>query len=173
MYAALNKALVIDPSGELRDFLRFCAGRLWPKLEIVSYRWARGCPDETFDWKGFDLVVLEERLHVPGDRGVNWLRTLRPNSAVPSIVLVAHELTEKLRGEAERAGAAGVLNKYDLSPRRFAECVDRALRGPVEEAASTAAAAIAPVEVAATQSYPGGNLAQKIERGIPVSNALD
>ena len=23
-YPALNKALVIDPSGELRDFLRFC-----------------------------------------------------------------------------------------------------------------------------------------------------
>jgi hypothetical protein len=154
MYAALNKALVIDPSGELRDFLRFCAGRLWPKLEIVSYRWARGCPDETFDWKGFDLVVLEERLHVPGDRGVNWLRTLRRNSAVPSIVLVANELTEKLRNEAERAGAAGVFNKDDLSPRRFAECVDRVLRGPVEEAAPTVAAAIAPVEVAAAQ-VPG------------------
>jgi DNA-binding NarL/FixJ family response regulator len=161
MYAALNKALVIDPSGELRDFLRFCAGRLWPELEIVSYRWARGCPDETFDWKGFDLVVLEERLHVPGDRGVNWLRTLRRNSAVPSIVLVAHELTEKLRGEAERAGAAGVLNKDDLSPRRFAECVDRALRGPVEEAASTAAAAIAPVEVAAAQ-VPGFKILRPI-----------
>lgn len=173
MYAALNKALVIDPSGELRDFLRFCAGRLWPQLEIVSYRWARGCPDETFDWKGFDLVVLEERLHVPGDRGVNWLRTLRRNSAVPAIVLVAHELTEKLRTEAERAGAAGVLNKDDLSPRRFAECVDRALRGPVEEAAPTVAAAIAPVEVAAAQSYPGGNLAQKIERGISLSDAVD
>lgn len=166
MYAALNKALVIDPSGELRDFLRFCAGRLWPKLEIVSYRWARGCPDETFDWKGFDLVVLEERLHVPGDRGVHWLRTLRRNSAVPSIVLVAHELTEKLRGEAERAGAAAVLNKDDLSPRRFAECVDRALRGPVEESAPapaadiadfpavTAGGSIAPVEVAAAQ-VPG------------------
>jgi DNA-binding NarL/FixJ family response regulator len=161
MYAALNKALVIDPSGELRDFLRFCAGRLWPKLEIVSYRWARGCPDETFDWKGFDLVVLEERLHAPGDRGVNWLRTLRRNSAVPSIVLVAHELTEKLRGEAERAGAAGVLNKDDLSPRRFAECVDRALRGPVEEAASTVAAAIAPVEVAAAQ-VPGFKILRPI-----------
>jgi DNA-binding response OmpR family regulator len=169
MYAALNKALVIDPSGELRDFLRFCAGRLWPKLEIVSYRWARGCPDETFDWSGFDLVVLEERLHVPGDRGVNWLRTLRRNSAVPSIVLVAHELTEKLRGEAERAGAAGVFNKDDLSPRRFAECVDRALRGPVEESAPS----FAPVDAAAAQYYPGGNLAQRIERGIPMSNAVD
>jgi eukaryotic-like serine/threonine-protein kinase len=167
MYAALNKALVIDPSGELRDFLRFCAGRLWPKLEIVSYRWARGCPDETFDWTGFDLVVLEERLHVPGDRGVNWLRALRRNSAVPSIVLVAQEVTEKLRKEAERAGAAGVFNKDDLSPRGFAECVDRALRGPVEEpapapgpgpapaaeladfAAVAARGSIAPVEVAA------------------------
>jgi serine/threonine protein kinase len=161
MYAALNKALVIDPSGELRDFLRFCAGRLWPKLEIVSYRWARGCPDETFDWRGFDLVVLEERLHVPGDRGVNWLRTLRRNSAVPSIVLVAHELTEKLRTEAERAGAAGVFNKDDLSPRRFAECVDRALRGPVEEAASTVVAATAPVEVAAAE-VPGFKILRPI-----------
>ena len=161
MYAALNKALVIDPSGELRDFLRFCAGRLWPKLEIVSYRWARGCPDETFDWSGFDLVVLEERLHVPGDRGVNWLRTLRRNSAVPSIVLVAHELTEKLRTEAERAGAAGVFNKDDLSARRFAECVDRALRGPVEEAASTVVAAIAPVEVAAAE-VPGFKILRPI-----------
>ena len=161
MYPSLNKALVIDPSGELRDFLRFCAGRLWPKLEIVSSRWARGCPDETFDWKGFDLVVLEERLHVPGDRGVNWLRTLRRNSAVPSIVLVAHELTEKLRTEAERAGAAGVFNKDDLSPRRFAECVDRALRGPVEEAAPTVAAAIAPVEVAAAQ-VPGFKILRPI-----------
>ena len=62
-YPALNKALVIDPSGELRDFLRFCAGRFWPNLQIVSYLWARGCPDETYEWAGFDLVVLEERLH--------------------------------------------------------------------------------------------------------------
>ena len=173
MYAALNKALVIDPSGELRDFLRFCAGRLWPKLEIVSYRWARGCPDETFDWKGFDLVVLEERLHVPGDRGINWLRTLRRNSAVPSIVLVAHELTEKLRKEAERAGAAGVFSKDDLSPRQFAECVDRALRGLVEEPAPTTAAdldatsavtasgSIAPVEVPAAQ-VPGFQILRPI-----------
>jgi eukaryotic-like serine/threonine-protein kinase len=168
MYAALNKALVIDPSGELRDFLRFCAGRLWPQLEIVSYRWARGCPDETFDWSGFDLVVLEERLHVPGDRGVNWLRRLRRNSAVPSIVLVAHELTEKLRGEAERAGAAGVLNKDDLSPRRFAECVDRALRGPVEQSAP----APAPVPAIASDSIAPGEVAAAPVPGFQILRPL-
>ena len=137
MTPSLNKALVIDPSGELRDFLRFCAGRLWPKLEIVSYLWARGCPRDTFDWTGFDLVVLEHRFHNPNDRGIDWVRTLRLNPAVPPIVLVAGERTENLRIEAERAGATAVLNKDDLSPRQFAECVERALRGADEKSNST------------------------------------
>ena len=128
-YPALNKVLVIDPSGELRDFLRFCAGRLWPNLEIVSYLWARGCPDETYEWAGFDLIVMEHRLHNPHDQGIEWLRAIRGNPAAPAIVLIAGELTEGLRTEAERAGAAAVLNKNDLSPRRFSECVEQALRG--------------------------------------------
>jgi len=128
-YPALNKALVIDPSGELRDFLRFCAGRFWPNLEIVSYLWARGCPGETYEWAGFDVVVLEHRLHNPHDQGIEWLRAMRRNPAAPAIVLIVGELTESLRAEAERAGAAAVLNKNDLSPRRFAECLDRVLRG--------------------------------------------
>jgi CheY-like chemotaxis protein len=127
-YPVLNKALVIDPSGELRDFLRFCAGRFWPNLEIVSYLWARGCPGETYDWTGIDLVVLEHRLHNPHDQGIEWLRTMRQNPAAPPIVLISGELTEGLRTAAERVGAAAVLNKNDLSPRRFAESVDRALR---------------------------------------------
>ena len=139
MYPSLNKALVIDPSGELRDFLRFCAGRLWPKLEIVSYLWARGCPDETFDWTGIDLVVLENRLHDPQDRGIDWLRALRQNSAAPAIVLVAGELTENLRMEAELAGAVAVIDKDDLSPRHFAECLSRALSGPGEDFDSASA----------------------------------
>jgi CheY-like chemotaxis protein len=136
-YPALNKALVIDPSGELRDFLRFCAGRFWPNLEIVSYLWARGCPSETYEWAGFDLVVLEHRLHNPHDKGIEWLRAMRRNPAVPAIVLIVGELTESLRTEAERAGAAAVLNKNDLSPRRFAECLDRVLRGSHPDSGST------------------------------------
>jgi CheY-like chemotaxis protein len=135
-YPALNKALVIDPSGELRDFLRFCSGRLWPNLEIVSYLWARGCPGEMFDWTGFDLVVLEHRLHNSHDQGIEWLRAMRRNPAAPAIVLIAGELTESLRAEAERAGAAAVLDKNDLSPRRFAECLDRASRGPTPDSSS-------------------------------------
>lgn len=127
-YPTLNKALVIDPSGELRDFLRFCAGRFWPGLQIVSCLWARGCPDEKFDWTGFDLVVMEHRLHNPYDQGVEWLRTIHRNPAAPPVVLICGELTESLREQAKRAGAAAtVLNKNDLSPIRFAECVERVL----------------------------------------------
>lgn len=133
-YPALSKALVIDPSGELRDFLRFCAARFWPDLQIVSYLWARGCPDETYDWTGFDLVVLEQRLHNPHDRGVEWLRAMRRNPDTPAIVLISDELTDSLRSEAQQAGAAAVLNKSDLSPRRFAECLDQARRGTAADA---------------------------------------
>ena len=128
-YPVLNKALVIDPSGELRDFLRFCAGRFWPGLQIVGHLWARGCPDESFDWSGYDLVVMEHRLHNSHDRGIAWLRAIRRNPAAPPVVLISGELTESLRAEAERVGAAAALSKNDLSPSQFAECLDRVLGG--------------------------------------------
>jgi CheY-like chemotaxis protein len=167
-YPALNKALVIDPSGELRDFLRFCAGRFWPNLQIVSYLWARGCPDETYEWAGFDLVVLEHRLHNPHDQGIEWLRAMRRNPAAPAIVLISGELTESLRTEAERVGAAAVLNKNDLSPRRFAECLDQVLRGsdPVSRSAPpedppSGSSPTASAEVAALQ-VPGFRIVRPI-----------
>jgi eukaryotic-like serine/threonine-protein kinase len=135
-YPVLKKALVIDPSGELRDFLRFCAGRFWPDLEIVSYLWARGCPDQAYDWTGFDLVLLEHRLHSHYDQGIEWLRAIRRNPTAPPIILISGELTDSLRTEAERVGAAAVLDKNDLSPRRFAQSVEQGLRHPNTEPSS-------------------------------------
>ena len=172
-YPSINKALVIDPSGEMRDFLRFCAGRIWPKLEIVSYLWARGCPDDTFDWTGIDLVVLEHRLHDTHVRGIDWLRVLRQNPAVPPIVLVAGELTENLRVEAELAGAAAVFDKDDLSPRHFAERLSLAFQGPGEDSdsasaedpdgsATTADSASVVTDVSTHAQVPGFRIVQSI-----------
>ena len=168
-YPALNKALVIDPSGELRDFLRFCAGRFWPGLQIVSCLWARGCPDEKFDWTGIDLVVMEHRLHNPYDQGVEWLRAIRRNPAAPPVVLVSGELTESLREQAGRAGAATVLNKNELSPIRFAECVEHVLGRGSPSATHSASPAAAPciprptlsTEITAPQ-VPGFRIVQSL-----------
>jgi hypothetical protein len=151
-YPALNKALVIDPSGELRDFLRFCAARLWPRLQIVGYLWARGCPDESFDWSGYDVVVMEHRLHNAHDRGVAWVGAIRRNPAAPPVVLVSGELTESLQEEAERVGAAAALSKNDLSPSRFAECLDRVFGGSGSDSLSTSDAA--PSEAAPPEAAP-------------------
>jgi DNA-binding NarL/FixJ family response regulator len=134
MHLSLNRVLLIDPSGELRDFLRFCAARFWPKLETLSHLWARGCPDATFDWTGIELVLLEHRLHDPNASGMSWLRTLKRNPAAPPVIFITAGLTEDLRLKAERAGAAAALNKDDLSPRRFAACVERVLSAPEPEA---------------------------------------
>jgi eukaryotic-like serine/threonine-protein kinase len=151
-YPALNKALVIDPSGELRDFLRFCAGRFWPGLQIVGHLWARGCPDESFDWSGYDLVVMEHRLHNSNDRGITWLRAIRRNPAAPPVVLVSGELTESLRTEAERVGAAAALSKNDLSPNQFAGCLERVLGASRPDSQSM------PTDVAASGSWPMGSM---------------
>jgi hypothetical protein len=145
-YPALNKALVIDPSGELRDFMRFCAARFWPGLQIVGYIWARGCPDESFDWSGYDLVVMEHRLHNSQDCGVAWLQSIRRNPGAPPVVLICGELSESLRAQAERAGAAATLTKNDLSASQFAECLGRVLGSPLaqEPPAPPEAAALEP-----------------------------
>ena len=169
-YPALNKALVIDPSGELRDFLRFCAGRFWPNLQIVSYLWARGCPDESFDWTGFDLVVLEQRLHNPQDRGIDWLRAMRENPAAPPIVLISDELTASLRSEAEQVGAAAVLDKSGLSPRQFAECLDQARRGV---APGSMAVALAELEPVPEESAPVPESAAVAESATAPRSALE
>jgi DNA-binding NarL/FixJ family response regulator len=128
-YEILNKALVIDPSGELVDFLRFCAGRFWPGLEIVSHLWERGCPDENFDWAGFDLVVMEHRPRQPHEQGIAWLEAIRRHPAAPAVVLISSELNERSRMEAKRLGADAVLNKNNLSPNRFADCLDQVFGG--------------------------------------------
>jgi hypothetical protein len=162
-YPAFHKALVIDPSGELRDFLRFCAARFWPGLQIVSYLCARG-PDEKFDLGGFDLIVVEHRLHHPHDQGIAWVRAIRRNLAAPAVVLICGELTEGLRAQAQRVGAAAVLNKSDLSPSRFAECLDRVWGGSPLESRST------PPDTALASSRPTEIPGFRIVRSLATTN---
>ncbi len=135
-YEILNKALVIDPSSELSHLLRFCAGRFWPGLEIVSHLWERGCPDENFDWTGFDLVVMEHRPRKPYAQGIAWLDAIRRYPTAPAVVLICSELTERLRVEAKCLGAVAVLDKCKLSPNRFADCLDQVFGGLVPDSES-------------------------------------
>jgi serine/threonine-protein kinase PpkA len=95
--------------------------------------------------------VLEHRLHNPYDQGIEWLRAIRRNAAAPPIVFISGELTESLRSEAERVGAAAVLNKNDLSPRRFAECLDRVLRASDLDPDCEPPSEIAPAEAPSTE----------------------
>jgi serine/threonine protein kinase len=180
VYPVLNKALVIDPSGELRDFLRFCAGRFWPDLEIVSYLWARGCPDQTYDWTGIDLVVLEHRLQSQYDQGLEWLRTMRRNPAAPAVVLISGELTDSLRAEAQRSGAAAVLDKNDLSPRRFVASVEGVLRHTNSEPCSASESDLSPTsrstsprtEASAVMEIPGFRIMRSLASAPSTSVSL-
>ena len=137
-FLILDKVLLIDPSRELSDFLRFCVDRFWPGLQIVSYQSARGCPEEKFDCTEFDLVVMEHGPHIPPEQGIAWLETIRRHPAAPAVVVISSELTESVGAKAECLGAAAVLKKNDLSPNRFADCLDQVFGGLAPDLGSAA-----------------------------------
>lgn len=124
-----RKVLVIDPSGEARDFLRYCSARAWSRLVIVPYNFSLGPPRADFDWSGFDLVVLEQQLNAPDQKGVAWLLEIRRCERAPPVIMLIGALTDDLRRQAKLAGAAAVLGKDEISSSVFIQCVKRILGG--------------------------------------------
>jgi len=124
-----RKVLVIDPSGEARDFLRYCAARAWSKLSITLYNFAAGRPGSQFDWSQYDFVILEQQLNAPGEVGLEWLREIRQNERAPPIIMLVGAPTDELRREAKRVGAAAFLGKDETTSNAFVRCVRRVLSG--------------------------------------------
>jgi serine/threonine-protein kinase PpkA len=136
-----RKVLVIDPSGEARDFLRYCVARAWSKLIITPYDFALGRPGANFDWSTFDLIILEQQLNVPGQEGLEWLREIRRNERAPPVIMLVGAPTDELRREAKRAGAGAFLGKDEITSNAFVRCVRRVLSG----APSTGETALLPM----------------------------
>jgi len=124
-----RKVLVIDPSGEARDFLRYCAARAWSKLVITPHNFALGRPGPQFEWSGFDFVILEQQLNAPDQEWLEWLREIRRSDRAPPVIMLVGAPTDKLRRDAKQAGAAAFLGKDETTSHAFVRCVRRVLSG--------------------------------------------
>jgi tRNA A-37 threonylcarbamoyl transferase component Bud32 len=124
-----RRVLVIDPSGEARDFLRYCAARAWSKLIITPHDFALGRPGPDYDWSRFDLVILEQQLNAPGQMGLDWLREICRDERAPPVIMLVGKPTDDLRRDAKRAGAAAFLGKDETTSNAFVRCVRRVLSG--------------------------------------------
>ncbi|MGA2187355.1 MAG: protein kinase [Steroidobacteraceae bacterium] len=177
-----RKVLVIDPSGEARDFLRYCVARVWSKLIITPYDFALGRPGANFDWSRFDLIILEQQLNVPGEEGLEWLREIRRNERAPPVIMLVGAPTDELRREAKRAGAGAFLGKDEITSNAFVRCVRRVLSGapstgdtallPMPSRALKADSPVPPV-VAAPQvaAPPPAMTARRPEGGAPAAKS--
>jgi serine/threonine protein kinase len=122
-----RRVLVIDSTGEARDFLRY-ATRSWSRLTMVLHDLSYGWPSAEFDWSGYDFVVLTLRRSARPDQGLDWLREVHTRSrTVPPIVVLAEAPTAALQKLVVAAGAAAFFDKDDVSARAFGSAVSRML----------------------------------------------
>jgi len=122
-----RRVLVIDASGEARDFLRY-ATRSWPRLAMVLHDVSLGLPTAEFDWAGYDFVVLALLRSAQPDESLKWLRETRGRaSTAPPIVVLAEAPTSELQEVALAAGAAAFFDKDDVTAGAFGRAVGRML----------------------------------------------
>ena len=117
-----ERALVIDRSEALAQFVRACLLPYWPQAQIEAYPTAYGLPPRDFDWSRYQLVFIEH--HVTGTKtGLDLLRAIRPRLQDLPAIMVTASGDQDLAQRALELGAARYFNFADVSPRRLSECV--------------------------------------------------
>lgn len=117
-----ERALVIDRSEALAQFVRACLLPYWPQAQIEVYPTAYGLPPKDFDWSRYQLVFIEH--HVSGtETGLDLLRAIRPRLQDLPVIMVTASGDQDLAQRALELGAARYFNFADVSPRRLSECV--------------------------------------------------
>ena len=124
----LRRILIIDDSDEVRDLVKYCTARSWPDAEIVLYHPDKGMPKQDFGWQDYDLVILDYQLGLTGEDGLDWLKAMNTYPGIsPILFMTAHSSVDNAV-KAMKLGAANYLNKEELTPKRFTECVEEILR---------------------------------------------
>jgi DNA-binding response OmpR family regulator/tRNA A-37 threonylcarbamoyl transferase component Bud32 len=124
----LERILIIDTASDIRELINYCISRTWPGAEIEVYDPARGRPGPGFDWHRYDLLLLEYNLGLSGQNGFEWLRDIKSHPEAPPVILLTTYGSEEIAVKAIRLGADYYFNKYNLSPKRFNDCVAELLK---------------------------------------------
>lgn len=124
----LRRILIIDDSDEVRDLVKYCTARPWPDVEIVLYHPNKGMPKQDFGWQDYDLVILDYQLGLSGEDGLDWLKTMKRYAGIsPILFMTAHSSVDNAV-KAMKFGAANYLNKEELTPKKFTECIEEILK---------------------------------------------
>ena len=122
--------LVDDNAEQVSAVINFCARSQWPYVEVETYDPTLGVPKADFNWGDFDLLLLDLNVGRKHHNGLEWLRLMQQSAALPTTIILAEVVTAAIRNDAATAGAKAVIDKLELSPRKFREIAS--LIGPTE-----------------------------------------
>lgn len=121
--------LLVDDDPDFRALVRHHLSVAAPEITMVEYDpEAAGMPDEYFDWRRFDVLLLDYQLGDAGD-GLKWLAQLRRRPGFPPTVLVTAQGDEYVAVQALKLGAEDYLRKQEVTADRIAEVIRGAAQG--------------------------------------------
>lgn len=124
--------MVIDRSARFRRLLSHFFSKAFPKAKVNEYDPENGCPDNTFPWQDFDLLILNYKLG-PSGNGLDWIRICKTGVGFPAIILTTDRGHETIAVNAFRYGAHDYLNKDGLSSAALKRSIHRAMNKHAEE----------------------------------------
>jgi diguanylate cyclase (GGDEF)-like protein len=122
----INKVLIMDRSVRFRRVLLRFFSQNFPNAEVKEYDPEQGCPDNTFPWHEFDLLIMNFKLGTNGN-GLDWLRICKTGVKFPATIITTDQGHEKIAVRAFRYGAQDYLNKNGLSISLLKKSIHRAM----------------------------------------------
>ncbi len=128
----VKSILLIDDSNEYCDLLTAYFKSILPSAKIHRYNIADGCPDSAYNWKKYQLVIVDYDLG-NGENGLDWIRACAASSDFPAAIMLTGKADQSVIVQAFRYGAQDFLHKAELTKILLFESIQRATKQHREE----------------------------------------
>lgn len=123
----INNVLIIEQSIRFRRLLLRFFSKNFPQITITEYYPEQGCPNSTFSWEKFDLLILGYELGI-NSNGLEWLRICKTNIDFPAIIFITDQVDYEIALEAIRYGAHNYLSKEKVSIAQLKNAISDAIK---------------------------------------------
>lgn len=123
------KFIIIDDNAASRDRLKELLREGWPEIDFEDWDPVhRDLPDERFDWKPYDVLLLDYDLKVAN--GLDWFEKVHNRANFPPTIILSRRADPDVAVRAIKAGAENYAPKRGLTARRLNEIVAEILDNP-------------------------------------------
>jgi len=152
------RVLVIDDCEDMRLLVAQYISVEWPGAQVEGWDPVeKGRPGADFDWRRFDVVLLD--YHLGEENGLEWLQRFSRNPECPPVIFFSGVGDESLAVNAMKYGAVDYIAKRDLSRARLVESVGAAMtEGSRRHAGGHEPEPEPPVETPTPVPVPGADL---------------